>query len=71
MRGGASEAFKRDHPWYAVKAGSDWTIRARTDPAGLLMQEVRTPVSFSTKREAQEWIEGSLMSHVGGEAADA
>jgi hypothetical protein len=65
MGGGASEAFKRDHPWFVRQmAGRRWQIIARTDAADLLMQEVGTPGTFPTKGEAEGWLRYSLMDHL-------
>lgn len=50
-------------PWIPRRIGSYWQIEPLTDAAGLIMDDVRTPRRFVTKREAQEWIDLSLMSH--------
>jgi hypothetical protein len=57
------KAEARPVAWVVQRVGRKWVIQPTTDQADLLMQEVRTPRCFATKREATEWLDGSLRTH--------
>lgn len=49
--------------WWPEHTGNKWCIIGNNDAADMLTLEVGTPL-FRTKREAQEWIDKSLKSHL-------
>jgi hypothetical protein len=49
--------------WTVGRQGRRWIIEPLSEAADLVAQDVGTPSSFPTKREALEWVHLSLESH--------